>query len=162
MEMYRKAMRIEVVKYVYDSESDEMKTMHDYKVAIIGKETDAPAFQYDDNCVYCEEVGKVESGFIAMSAKAFRDNAVYAKNRYVGGVNESCGKSYTVSGDYFDTASKTLVRNVTKTVSADELRLFVKVTKKVESCDGWRGMSAMSFYRLGTWCDSEDEVKAFA
>ena len=158
--MYRKAVRVRMNGYFY--ENGESVEREFYAYAVIGKESDSiPALTYKNDCMYAEEVGDLEYGFVAMSKADFRLLAKYAVSRYVGGVNESAGKSYVVTGDMFDIKTKTLLKNVTRTVREEELRLFGKIDKKVEKTDGWFGMSAYDYCTLGTWCTSEEECKNF-
>ena len=158
--MYRKAVRMKMNGHFY--ENGEAVEHEFYAYAVVGKESDTiPALTYKNECMYAEEKGVLEYGYVAMSKSDFRQLAKYAVSRYVGGVNESAGKSFDVTGDMFDIKSKKMLKNVTVTVNESQLKLFGKITSKKEKTDGWYGMSAYDFCTLGTWCSSEEECKNF-
>ena len=158
--MYRKAVRVKMSGYFY--ENGDAVEHEFYAYAVIGKESDiSPVLTYKNDCMYAEEISNIEYGYVAMSKSDFRQLAKYAVSRYVGGVNESAGKSFEVTGDMFDIASKKMLKNVTVTVNETQLKLFGKITSKKEKTDGWYGMSAYDFCTLGTWCANEDECKNF-
>lgn len=158
--MYRKAIRVKMNGYFYE-DGDAVERQF-YAYAVVGKESDnIPPLTYKNDCMYAEEVSDLEYGFVAMSKADFRRLAKYAVSRYVGGVNESAGKCYEVTGDMFDIKSKKMLKNVTATVSESQLKLFGKITSKKEKTEGWYGMSAYDFCTLGTWCWSEDMCKNF-
>ena len=158
--MYRKAIRVKMTGYFY--EDGEAVERQFYAYAVIGKETDTvPALTYKNDSMYAEEAGSVEYGFVAMSKADFRQLAKYAVSPYVGGVNQSAGKSFEVTGDMFDVETKTMLKNVTMTVNESQLKRFGKITSKKEKADGWYGMSAYDFCTLGTWCTTEEQCKSF-
>lgn len=158
--MYRKAIRVKMNGYFY--EDGEAVERQFYAYAVIGKESDSvPALTYKNDSMYAEEAGELENGYVAMTKADFRQLAKYAVSPYVGGVNQSAGKTYVVTGDMFDTKTKKMVKNVTATVNESQLKLFGKIVSKKEKADGWYGMSAYDFCTLGTWCTSEEECKNF-
>lgn len=163
--MYRKAVRESGVGYFYNPDIENgVEERPVYRYAIVGKESDnEPSFMFDDDdCMYVEWSGHKESGYACMCKDDFMRHAKLAKSPFVGGVNMSTGKTYTVTGDCFDIKTKTMLRNVTTSgVRECDMTMWKNVTKKSVNNDGWLGMTAYRYGMMSAWVLNEDECKNY-
>lgn len=134
-------------------------------VAVVGKEESKvnPAFMVVCNGGKVKKVlssdDTFQEGFVSMSDSLFLTMSEKKNQRVIGGVNKDAGGDWIVTGDYCDIDNMTVIKNVTKTVSEDELCLFENITSKKYKAGAFFTMNQADFYTYGTWYDTLEEMK---